>query len=85
MEVCKQFKKREVMSRAKFRGDLDLSKDLKLGVQIYPRTREETYPTLKKFSKVADKNSSADAAGVSLQRTFTEVDDADQNEVPTDQ
>ena len=85
MEVCKQFKKREVMARTKFRGDLDLSRDLKLGVQIYARTREETFPTLKKFSKVADKNSSADAAGVSLQRTYTEVDDAEQNEVNTDQ
>lgn len=53
MEVCKQFKKREVQSRAKFRGNFDLSKDLQLGVQIYPRTREEVFPALKKFSKAA--------------------------------
>ena len=85
MEVCKQFKKREVMARTRYKGEFDLSKDLKLGVQIYPRTREETFPTLKKFSKVAPKNSSADASGVSLQRTYTEVDDADQNEVLPDQ
>ena len=32
MEVCKQFKKREVMSRARFRGTFDVAADLKLGV-----------------------------------------------------
>ena len=77
MEVCKQFKKREVMSRSRYRGTFDVAEDLKLGVQIYPRTREETFPTLKKFSKVAERNNSATAAGVTLQRTYTEVDDAD--------
>jgi len=64
---------------------LDLAQDLQLGVQIYPRTREETFPALKKFSKVAEKNNAADAAGVSLERTYTEIDDADQKEVRTDQ
>lgn len=59
MEVCQQFKKREVMSRARYRGNFDLAADLKLGVQIYPRTREETFPTLKRFSKVAEKNPDA--------------------------
>lgn len=32
MEVCKQFKKREVMSRARYRGTFDVAEDLKLGV-----------------------------------------------------
>jgi len=32
IEVCKQFKKKEVMARSKFRGQLDLAKDLHLGV-----------------------------------------------------
>ena len=32
IEVCKQFKKREVMPRSKFRGNFDLAKDLQLGV-----------------------------------------------------
>mmetsp|Transcript_26673 Transcript_26673/g.35695 ORF Transcript_26673/g.35695 Transcript_26673/m.35695 type:complete len:103 (+) Transcript_26673:764-1072(+) len=85
MEVCKQFKKREVMSRARYRGNFDLAQDLKLGVQVYPRTREETFPTLKRFSKVAEKNPAADAASVTLQRTYTEVDDPDQSEIATDQ
>ena len=65
------------MSRTRFRGTFELAEDLSLGVQIYPRTREETFPSLKKFSKVADKNNAASAAGVSVQRTYTEVDDAE--------
>ena len=85
MEVCRQFKKREVMSRARYRGNFDLAQDLKLGVQIYPRTREETFPTLKRFSKKAEANPSADACAVKMQRTYTEVDDPDQKEVPSDQ
>ena len=85
MEVCKQFKKREVMCRARYRGNFDLSEDLQLGVQVYPRTREETFPTLKRFSKVAEANPASDAANVTLQRTFTEVDDPDQNEIGADQ
>ena len=56
------------MARSKFKGNLDVAKDLKLGVQIYARTREETFPTLKKYSKVAleekDANGSSLTSGV---------------------
>lgn len=55
MEIYQQFKKREVMARTKFKGNFEMSKDCMLGVQVFSRTREETLPTLKKFSKVADK------------------------------
>ena len=54
-------------------------------MQVYSRTREETFPALKKFSKVADKNNAADAAQVELQRTYTEIDDSEQKQVATDQ
>ena len=50
-------------------------------MQIYPRTREETFPTLKKFSKVAQGSESIKDGVVNLQRTYTEVDDADQKEI----
>ena len=86
MQIYKQFKKREVMARKKFQGNLDVSQDLNIGVQVYARTKEELFPTLKKFSKVAEKNSNVDASVVEMQRTFTEVDDPDQKEVlPNDQ
>jgi hypothetical protein len=41
------------VARTKYRGNLDLAQDLQLGVQIYARTKEEAFPSLKKFSKVA--------------------------------
>lgn len=68
MEIYKQFKKREVMARTKYRGNLDISQDLKLAVQIFSRTREEGFPTLKKFSKVVEDNQSLTAGKVTLDR-----------------
>ena len=53
MQIYQQFKKREVSARSKYRGNMDLAKNLKLAVQIFSRTREETFPTLKKQSLVA--------------------------------
>jgi len=32
IEIYKQFKKREVSARSRFRGNLDMAKDLKLAV-----------------------------------------------------
>ena len=59
IDIYKQFKKREVMARTKYRGSLDLAQHCKLNVQIYSRTREETFPTLKKHSKVAEETTAA--------------------------
>ena len=82
MQIYQQFKKREVSARTKFRGNLDMAKDLKLAVQIFSRTREETFPTLKKQSLIApslnDGSTSAKDGLVKLDRTFAEVDDPDQ-------
>ena len=85
MQIYQQFKKREVASRARFRGTLDLSKDLQVGVQIYTRTREETFPTLKKYSKNVDFDPDLNQGKVELQREYTEVDDAEQNTIPQSQ
>ncbi|CDW74323.1 atp-dependent dna helicase [Stylonychia lemnae] len=85
MEIYKQFKKREVMARVKYRGNLDLAKDLKLNVSIYSRTREEVFPSLKKHSTIANESTSAKESLVKLERQFAEVDDPDQQPVDTDQ
>ena len=66
MQIYQQFKKREVTSRARFRGNLDLSKDLQVGVQIYTRTREEAFPTLKKYSKNVEFNPNPESGKVEL-------------------
>lgn len=40
------------MARAKYRGNLDITGDLNLQVQIFQRAREEAFPSLKKYSKI---------------------------------
>lgn len=69
MQIYQQFKKREVLARTKFRGHLDLAKDLKLSVQIFSRTREEVFPTLKKQSLVAGESTNAKEGLIKLERT----------------
>lgn len=69
---------------------MDLAEDLKLGIQIYPHTKEEVFPTLKKFSKVALEEAEANGTsltkgGVKVDRQYTECDDPDQKPVPTEQ
>ena len=66
MQIYQQFKKREVSARARFRGNLDLTKDLQVGVQIFSRTREETFPTLKKYSKNVEYDSNLNQGKVEL-------------------
>ncbi|TNV73932.1 hypothetical protein FGO68_gene16167 [Halteria grandinella] len=78
MQIYQQFKKKEVSARSKFRGNLDLARNLKLAVQIFSRTREETFPTLKKQSLVATESASAKDGLVKLDRSYAEVDDPDQ-------
>ena len=56
------------MARTKYRGNLDLAKNCKLNVQIYSRTREETFPTLKKHSLVADDSTNAKDGLVKIDR-----------------
>ena len=53
MQIYQQFKKKEVQSRPKYKGNLDIAQNLKLAVSIFSRTREETFPSLKKCSMVA--------------------------------
>ena len=85
MQVFQQFSKREVMARTKYRGNLDISEDLNLQVQIFSRTREEVFPSLKKESKIAEQSTSLDSGKVVLDRQYTEKEDIDQTPIPTDQ
>ena len=39
-------------------------------------------PSLKKYSKNLPENDSAEAGKIKLERTYTEIDDPDQKEVP---
>jgi hypothetical protein len=53
-----------------------------VAVQIFTKTKEESVPTLKKYSKNLPENDSADACKIKLERTYTEIDDPDQKEIP---
>jgi hypothetical protein len=73
------------MARTKYRGNLDISQDLNLQVQIYSRTREEVFPSLKKFSKAVEESTSLSVGTVNLDRQYTEIEDTDQKPIPSDQ
>ena len=66
-----------------------MANDLKLAVQIFSRTREETFPTLTNQSMIAQSfkqgSSNAKNGSVIIKRTFAEVDDPDQIPDETDQ
>jgi hypothetical protein len=73
------------MARNKYKGDLAISQDLKLAVQVFCRTREEVFPSMKKYSKIAEQNNSLESGKVVLKRDFTEMDDTDQKVIPPEQ
>jgi len=60
---------------------LAVAAGLKLSVQIFSRTREEAFPTLKKQSLVAAESASAREGLVKLDRSMAEADDPDQTPV----
>lgn len=76
--------KKEYAARNKFRGTLDLTEQLKLHIQIMTRAKEETFPTLKKQSNVADASSNVNDGKVDMQRVCAEVEDPDQTPVEQD-
>lgn len=82
IELYKQFKKKEYMARSKFRGNLEISKDLNVGVQIFTKTKEQTLPSLKKYSKNVPENDDENAGKINIERTWTEADDPDQKQIP---
>lgn len=51
-------------------------------MQIFTKTREESLPSLKKYSKNLPENDSADHGKIVIERTYAEVDDPDQKEIP---
>lgn len=75
IELYKQFKKKEYLARTKYKGDFEMSNDLKIGVQVYTKTREENLPSLKKFSRNVGEGPQEGTGAVKLERTYTEVDD----------
>jgi ATP-dependent DNA helicase 2 subunit 2 len=54
MQIYHHFRKRPVHPIAKFRGPLEISKDLSIQVMSYTKTKVEDLPNLSKYSLVAE-------------------------------
>eukprot|EP00826_Nyctotherus_ovalis_P009708 TRINITY_DN12568_c0_g4_i2.p4 TRINITY_DN12568_c0_g4~~TRINITY_DN12568_c0_g4_i2.p4 ORF type:complete len:171 (-),score=36.00 TRINITY_DN12568_c0_g4_i2:529-1041(-) len=54
MQIYHHFRKRTVHPVAKYRGALEISKDLNIQVMSYTKTKAEDLPSLSKFSLVAE-------------------------------
>lgn len=62
-----------------------MAPDLKIGVQIFTKCKEEKMPSLKKYSKNVAEDDREEIGHVTVEKTFTEMDDPDQKPVPVDE
>jgi hypothetical protein len=69
------------MARTKYKGDLAISQDLKLGVTIYTLTAEESFPTSIKFNKDAEQSAGLDSCKVYLKRDYFDMDSTNKMEI----
>jgi hypothetical protein len=51
---------------------------------VFTRTREEQFPSLKKYSKEVEESPSLDVGKVTIERQYTEITDTDQVPVSAD-
>ena len=56
IDIFKIFRKKEYSGSIKFRGNLEISKNLRLAIQINTKTRECELPELKKYNKELPEN-----------------------------
>jgi len=85
MEIYHQFRKRNIHPVAKYRGSLEISKDLNIQVLAYTKTRAETLPNLTKHSLVAPESTKADSGKVKVDRTYHLLDDPEQKPIDIEQ
>ena len=78
--IFKQFQKREVSKRTKYRGALELAKDWDLEVCVFTKSSEEKMPSLKKHSLSADPSDNIKDGEVKRENFYTDVDDPEKKE-----
>ncbi|EOX96206.1 Ku80 family protein isoform 1 [Theobroma cacao] len=69
-------KTRRITPVTVFRGDLELSPDMKIKVWVYKRTQEEKFPTLKKYSEKAPQTNKFATHQVKVDYEYKTVDGA---------
>lgn len=82
MEIYRQLRKKETSARTKYRGAFEIAAGLQLNVQVYARTSEAIFPSLKKASMAAETTKSDTQGLVKQERSYAEIDDPDNTPVP---
>ena len=80
-QIFHQFAKKSNACRSKFRGQLELSKDLKLNVSVFSKTTQATLPSLKKNSLIVDYDKDVKKGGIERKVHYSEMEDADNKAV----
>ena len=81
ISIFKQFQKRDVSKRTKFRGPLELASDLNLNVCVFTKSTEEKMPSLKKHSLCVDRSDDVNTGEVIRQAgVYCEADDPEKKE-----
>lgn len=76
IEMYRQLRAKNHILVTKFRGVLEISPDLKIGVCSYTKSTQDTLDSLKKFSKLIENDDGKVGTGViKTQRSFFEHDD----------
>lgn len=81
ISIFKQFQKRDVAKRTKYRGALELAKDLDLEVCVYTKTTEEKLPSLKKHSLCVPHSDDVKDGEISREVFYTDADDPEKKEI----
>jgi ATP-dependent DNA helicase 2 subunit 2 len=85
-ELYRQLRSRTQMLVVKYRGVLEITPDLKIGVCSYTKSTKEDLDSLKKFSKLAENPENQLGKGdVKIIRSFYEHDDPQLKTVPDEQ
>ncbi len=85
ISIFKQFQKKEVSKRTKFRGALELADGLDLEVCVYTKTAEEKMPTLKTHSLTVDKTTDAKEGEVNREVFYTDANDPEKKDTDAEE
>lgn len=84
MDIYHQMRKKVVNPIAKYRGALEISKDLAIQVLAYSKTKAETIPSITKYSLVAEESKRAGEGKVKMDRVYCHTDDLEQKTIPAE-
>ena len=79
--IYHQFKKKKINPTTKFRGPLIITPNLSLDIMVYTKTSNQTIPSLKKYSLVAEYSNDLNTCQVVNDRLYYVHDDPQQNPI----